>query len=67
MQDVASKGLYLVFEYSQSEELLKALVEQLTTGKRHAVQVTENTKLFEDGQLGTAPSGYAFNSVLFKT
>lgn len=57
VQDVASKGLYLVFEYSKSEELLNALVEQLTSGKRQAVQVTDDTKLFEEGQLGTAPSG----------
>lgn len=57
VQDVASKGLYLVFEYSKSDELLSALVEQLTSGKRQAIQVTDNTKLFEEGQLGTAPSG----------
>lgn len=54
---MASKGLYLVFEYSKSEELLTALVDQLTSGKRHAIQVSESTKLFEAGQLGTAPTG----------
>lgn len=57
MQDVASKGLCLVYDISKSEELLAALVEQLTTGRRQAVQVTEDTKLFEEGQLGTDPTG----------
>lgn len=57
MQDVASKGLCLVYDISKSEELLAALVDQLTTGRRQAVQVTGETKLFEDGQLGSDPSG----------
>lgn len=57
VQDVASKGLCLVYDISKSEELLAALVEQLTSGRRQAVQVTSDTKLFEEGQLGTDPTG----------
>lgn len=54
---MASKALYLVFEYSKSEELLATLVEQLTSGRRQAIQVSDDTKLFEEGQLGNSPSG----------
>lgn len=57
VQDVASRGLCLVYDNSQSEELLNLLVEQLTSGRRTAVQVSSNTKLFEEGELGKAPTG----------
>lgn len=57
VQDVASKGLCLVYDYSQSEDLLNSLVDQLTSGRRQAVQVNSDTKLFEDGQLGKSPTG----------
>lgn len=63
VQDVASKGLCLVYDYSKSEDLLVSLVDQLTSGRRTAVQVTSTTKLFEEGELGKAPTGYAVNSI----
>lgn len=57
VQDVASKGLCLVYDYSKSEDLLLSLVEQLTSGRRAAIHVTSSTKLFEEGELGKAPTG----------
>lgn len=48
----------MVYDISKSEELLSALVEQLTSGRREAIKVTSDTKLFEEGQLGKDPSGY---------
>lgn len=59
VQDVASKGICLIYDNSKSEELLSALVDQLLSGRRHAVQVDSDTKLFEEGQLGKAPTGLA--------
>ncbi|XP_063621128.1 proteasome-associated protein ECM29 homolog [Cydia splendana] len=60
VQDVASKGLSLVYQNSD-EDAKKALVgqiiEQITSGKRAVAQVTEDTKIFEEGQLGKAPTG----------
>lgn len=60
VQDVASKGLSLVYqnsEESQKQELVAQIIEQLTSGKRSVTQVTEDTKIFEEGQLGKAPTG----------
>ncbi|KAK7866865.1 hypothetical protein R5R35_006031 [Gryllus longicercus] len=60
VQDVASKGLGLVYESSSGEsrtQLVNTLLDQLMSGRRSVVQVTGETKLFEDGQLGTAPTG----------
>ncbi|CAH1974017.1 unnamed protein product [Acanthoscelides obtectus] len=57
IQDAASKGICVVYDTYKSEELLSALVRQLTSGKRQVAQVTDDTKLFEEGQLGKAPSG----------
>ncbi|XP_065156025.1 proteasome adapter and scaffold protein ECM29-like [Atheta coriaria] len=57
VQDVASKGLCLIYDYTKSEELLTALVDQLTSGRRQAVQVSNDTKLFDEGQLGKSPTG----------
>ncbi|KAB0794456.1 hypothetical protein PPYR_11295 [Photinus pyralis] len=57
VQDVASKGLCLVYDNSKSEELLNALVKQLTGGRRHVAQVSSDSKIFEEGQLGKAPTG----------
>lgn len=54
---MASKGLCLVYDISKSEELLSSLVEQLTTGRRTVTKVDSDTKLFEEGQLGSAPTG----------
>ncbi|KAL3269226.1 hypothetical protein HHI36_008307 [Cryptolaemus montrouzieri] len=57
VQDVAAKGLCVFYDTYKSEELLSALVRQLTTGARQVQQVSSDTKLFEEGQLGTAPTG----------
>nr|CAH7763652.1 unnamed protein product [Callosobruchus chinensis] len=57
IQDAASKGICVVYDTYKSEELLSALVRQLTSGKRQVAQVTDDTKLFEEGQLGKAPTG----------
>nr|XP_022915862.1 proteasome-associated protein ECM29 homolog isoform X1 [Onthophagus taurus] len=57
VQDVSSKGLCLVYDYSKSEELLSALVDQLTSGRRSTTNVTASTKLFEEGELGKSPTG----------
>ncbi|CAB3243794.1 unnamed protein product [Arctia plantaginis] len=60
VQDVASKGLSLVYqnsEESQKQELVAQIIDQLTSGKRSVAQVTEDTKIFEEGQLGKAPTG----------
>ncbi|KAG5880535.1 hypothetical protein JTB14_026768 [Gonioctena quinquepunctata] len=57
VQDAASKGLCVLYDIYKSEELLSALVKQLTSGSRQTAQVTDNTKIFEEGQLGSAPTG----------
>ena len=60
VQDVASKGLGLVFECctaEQQNQLAAELVGSLTTDKRPAMQVTGDTKVFEEGSLGANPSG----------
>ncbi|KAF7270517.1 hypothetical protein GWI33_016522 [Rhynchophorus ferrugineus] len=57
VQDVASKGLCVVYDTYKSEELLAALVKQLTSGSRGVGQISSDTKLFEEGQLGKAPTG----------
>lgn len=60
VQDVASKGLSLVYQNSdesQKQDLVAQIIDQLTSGKRSVAQVTEDTKIFEEGQLGKAPTG----------
>ncbi|CAH1134863.1 unnamed protein product [Ceutorhynchus assimilis] len=57
IQDVASKALCVMYDLFKSEELLSALVNQLTLGTRNVKQVTSDTKLFEEGQLGSTPTG----------
>ncbi|XP_052750867.1 proteasome-associated protein ECM29 homolog [Galleria mellonella] len=60
VQDVASKGLSLVYQNSdesQKQALVSQIIDQLTSGKRSVTQVTEDTKIFEEGQLGKAPTG----------
>ena len=57
---MSSKGLALVYENSDEESkknLVAGLLDQLLAGKRSVQQVTGNTKLFEEGQLGISPSG----------
>ncbi|GBP15166.1 Proteasome adapter and scaffold protein ECM29 [Eumeta japonica] len=60
VQDVASKGLSEVYqscEESQRQALVAQIIDQLTSGKRAVAQVTEDTTIFEEGQLGKAPTG----------
>ncbi|KAL6433433.1 hypothetical protein ACFW04_006522 [Cataglyphis niger] len=60
VQDVASKGLNVVHINSTQEErdvLVSTILEQFTQGRRTVQQVTADTKLFEEGQLGKSPSG----------
>ncbi|XP_069674508.1 proteasome adapter and scaffold protein ECM29 isoform X2 [Periplaneta americana] len=60
VQDVASKGLGLVYECGDEEcrnRLVSELLEQLTSGRRSVAQVTSDTKLFEEGALGKSPTG----------
>ena len=60
VQDVASKGLGLVFECFTVEEkklLAWEFVRSFTTDRRPAMQVTKDTKVFEEGSLGANPSG----------
>lgn len=67
VQDVASKGLSLVYQSSNEidkKELVDKLIEQLAGGKRQVAQVTQDTKLFEEGQLGKTPTGYV-NIIVF--
>ncbi|TRY72263.1 hypothetical protein TCAL_11939 [Tigriopus californicus] len=60
IQDAASKGLGLVYDCSsegQKEEMVKGLLQTLTEGKREVQKVGEDTKIFEEGQLGKTPTG----------
>lgn len=60
VQDVASRGLGLVYELSEAQnqgELANSLLNQLLGGKRQVTQVNEDTKLFEEGVLGKTPTG----------
>lgn len=50
----------MVYENTTEEnkkELVTKLLDQLLSGKRAVQQVSNDTKLFEEGQLGTTPSG----------
>lgn len=60
VQDVASRGLGLVYELSAASDqgdLANSLLNQLLGGKRQVNQVSEDTKLFEEGVLGKTPTG----------
>lgn len=57
---MASRGLGIVFTLSSNdgqEELSSLLLDQLIGGRRQVQKVTEDTKLFEEGVLGKAPTG----------
>ncbi|CAN7937378.1 unnamed protein product [Ixodes hexagonus] len=59
-QSIASKGLSLLYELSDEEsrgELVSLLLETLTSGRRSTVAVTQDTRLFDEGTLGSAPTG----------
>ncbi|KAG5667004.1 hypothetical protein PVAND_015007 [Polypedilum vanderplanki] len=61
VQDVASRGLGLIFNMSSEEEqsqLSTQLLDQLTEGNKGKVRkVDEDTQLFEEGVLGKTPTG----------
>ncbi|KAJ8917780.1 hypothetical protein NQ315_010686 [Exocentrus adspersus] len=57
VQDAASKAVCVLYDIYKSEDLLQTLVKQLTSGTRQVTQVVSDTKLFEEGQLGSAPTG----------
>lgn len=59
-QDIASKGLGMIYEISSSQQkdsLVSELVETLTTGKSSKKEVTGDTAVFEDGAMGKTPDG----------
>ncbi|TKR75830.1 hypothetical protein L596_017067 [Steinernema carpocapsae] len=59
-QDVASKGVGLVYSLAPKEmqqALVEQLIEALSTGRKATVKVTDDTVLFEEGQLGGDKTG----------
>lgn len=59
-QDIASKGLALVYEICSTEQkdmLVSELVGTLMTGKRKAREVSADTEVFEEGAMGKTPEG----------
>uniref|UniRef100_A0AAQ6ILU3 Ecm29 proteasome adaptor and scaffold n=1 Tax=Anabas testudineus TaxID=64144 RepID=A0AAQ6ILU3_ANATE len=64
-QDVASKGLGLVYEMggeSDQQELVSTLVETLMTGKRVKHAVSEDTQVFQGEGLGKTPDGHGLST-----
>lgn len=60
VQDVASRGLGLVFSLSDESgqtDLANSLLDQLIGGKRQVNKVNEDTQIFEEGVLGKTPMG----------
>uniref|UniRef100_A0A8C1YNA4 Ecm29 proteasome adaptor and scaffold n=1 Tax=Cyprinus carpio TaxID=7962 RepID=A0A8C1YNA4_CYPCA len=64
-QDVASKGLGMVYELGgeqDQQELVSTLVETLMTGKRAKHTVSEDTEVFQGESLGKAPDGQGLST-----
>ncbi|KAM9769134.1 proteasome adapter and scaffold protein ECM29 [Menidia menidia] len=64
-QDVASKGLGLVYEMGDEgdqQELVSTLVETLMTGKRVRHAVSEDTEVFQGEGLGKTPDGHGLST-----
>nr|XP_046268300.1 proteasome adapter and scaffold protein ECM29 [Scatophagus argus]XP_046268309.1 proteasome adapter and scaffold protein ECM29 [Scatophagus argus] len=64
-QDVASKGLGLVYEMGGEEDqqkLVSTLVETLMTGKRVKHDVSEDTEVFQGEGLGKTPDGHGLTT-----
>nr|XP_057941532.1 proteasome adapter and scaffold protein ECM29 isoform X2 [Doryrhamphus excisus] len=64
-QDVASKGLGLVYEMGgegDQQELVSTLVETLMTGKRIKHAVSEETEVFQGDGLGKTPDGHSLST-----
>lgn len=60
VQDVASRALGIVYSLSDAEgqeEMTNLLLDQLIGGRRDVRKVADDTKLFEEGVLGKAPTG----------
>ncbi|KAK3880878.1 hypothetical protein Pcinc_014654 [Petrolisthes cinctipes] len=60
VQDAASKGLGVVYECCSEatrQSMVEALVQTLTEGKRNLQNVTKDTRIFQEGELGKAPAG----------
>ncbi|XP_045609918.2 proteasome adapter and scaffold protein ECM29 isoform X1 [Procambarus clarkii] len=60
VQDAASKGLGVVYECCSEatrQSMVEGLVQTLTEGKRTIKNITDDTKIFQEGELGKAPSG----------
>ncbi|XP_043096991.1 proteasome adapter and scaffold protein ECM29 [Puntigrus tetrazona] len=64
-QDVASKGLGLVYELGgeqDQQELVSTLVETLMTGRRAKHDVSEDTEVFQGEALGKSPDGQGLST-----
>ncbi|XP_041357221.1 proteasome adapter and scaffold protein ECM29-like [Gigantopelta aegis] len=64
-QDVASKGLGVVYEKctpEQKDSLVSELVDTLMTGKRPQQEVTGETQVFQEGALGKTPEGSSLST-----
>ncbi|XP_047434577.1 proteasome adapter and scaffold protein ECM29 [Mugil cephalus] len=64
-QDVASKGLGLVYEMggeADQQELVSTLVETLMTGKRVKHAVSQDTEVFQGEGLGKTPDGHGLST-----
>ncbi|XP_072239435.1 proteasome adapter and scaffold protein ECM29 [Leuresthes tenuis] len=64
-QDVASKGLGLVYEMGgegDQQQLVSTLVETLMTGKRVRHAVAEDTEVFQGEGLGKTPDGHGLST-----
>uniref|UniRef100_A0A673VCA3 Proteasome adapter and scaffold protein ECM29 n=1 Tax=Suricata suricatta TaxID=37032 RepID=A0A673VCA3_SURSU len=64
-QDVASKGLGLVYELGDEQdqqELVSTLVETLMTGRRAKHEVSGETVVFQGGSLGKTPDGQGLST-----
>ncbi|KAE8632216.1 hypothetical protein XENTR_v10001477 [Xenopus tropicalis] len=64
-QDVASKGLGLVYELGSDQdqqELVSILVDTLMTGKRAKHEVSSETEVFQGTSLGKTPDGQSLST-----
>lgn len=60
VQDAASKGLALVYESTGPEhrdKLVSELLDTLLSGRRSVQQVTADTQIFVEGEVGKTPGG----------
>ncbi|CAG8551849.1 6467_t:CDS:10 [Diversispora eburnea] len=65
VQDVASKGIGLVYELGDQgvkEQLVNSLVEMFSEGKRPKETIDRDTQLFDSNSLGQTPDGSAITT-----